>query len=190
MKMLANGSKEKLQEDELITYDNVMQISERIALKGLKKALSYSFNRKLYALYLGLNTDIANKDKADYVMSDGYDLVMTAAQFLSEHIGERLCTNTYPAIIDKALFERVQKRLAANRYFAGGAATARVPYLLTGKAFCARCEPLWLQTAARARRAKRTYTMLASARKKANATSTARKKTDWNFTLLNRYITF
>ena len=41
------------------------------------------------------------------------------------YFGERLCTNTYPAIIDKALFERVQKRLAANRYFAGGAATAR-----------------------------------------------------------------
>ena len=56
------------------------------------------------------------------------------------YFGERLCTNTYPAIIDKALFERVQKRLAANRYFAGGAATARVPYLLTGKAFCGKCE--------------------------------------------------
>lgn len=53
--------------------------------------------------------------------------------------GGRLCTNTYPAIIDKDLFERVQKRLAANRYFAGGTATARVPYLLTGKAFCAHC---------------------------------------------------
>ena len=56
------------------------------------------------------------------------------------YFGERLCTNTYPAIIDKALFERVQKRLAANRYYAGGAATARVPYLLTGKAFCGKCE--------------------------------------------------
>ena len=56
------------------------------------------------------------------------------------YFGERLCKNTYPAIIDNALFERVQKRLAANRYFAGGAATARVPYLLTGKAFCGKCE--------------------------------------------------
>ena len=56
------------------------------------------------------------------------------------YFGDRLCKNTYPAIIDKALFERVQKRLAANRYFAGGMATARVPYLLTGKAFCAHCE--------------------------------------------------
>ncbi len=56
------------------------------------------------------------------------------------YFGDRLCKNTYPAIIDKSLFERVQKRLAANRYFAGGMATARVPYLLTGKAFCAHCE--------------------------------------------------
>ena len=56
------------------------------------------------------------------------------------YFGGRLCANTYPAIIDKALFERVQKRLAANRYIAGGEATARVPYLLTGKAFCAHCE--------------------------------------------------
>lgn len=53
--------------------------------------------------------------------------------------GGRVCKNTYPAIIDKELFERVQKRLAANRYFAGGTATARIPYLLTGKAFCAHC---------------------------------------------------
>ena len=45
------------------------------------------------------------------------------------YFGGRLCANTYPAIIDKALFERVQKRLAANRYIAGGEATARVPYL-------------------------------------------------------------
>lgn len=90
MEKLVNGSKSKLQEDELITYDNLMQISERIALKGLKKALSYSFNKKLYKLYIGLNTDITNKNKAEYVLSDGYDLVITAAQFLCEHIGERL----------------------------------------------------------------------------------------------------
>lgn len=115
MEKLVYGSKEKLQEDELITCDNIMQISERIALKGLKKALSYSFNRKLYKLYIGLNTDIANKHKADYVMSDGYDLVMTATQFLCEHIGERLndlCgTNTKHRIITVkyACFNAVNK---------------------------------------------------------------------------------
>lgn len=90
MEKLENGSKDKLQEDKLITEHNVMQISERIALKGLKKTLSYSFNKKLYKLYIGLNTDITNKNKEDYVLSDGYDLVMTATEFLCKHIGERL----------------------------------------------------------------------------------------------------
>lgn len=53
--------------------------------------------------------------------------------------GGRHCTNMYPAIIDKALFVRVQERLNKNRYFAGGVATAKVPYLLTGKLFCGHC---------------------------------------------------
>ncbi len=70
-----------------------------------------------------------------------FDKWLTNAKYTGEFtFGGRLCNNTYPAIIDKALFERVQKRLAKNRYFAGGTATARVPYLLTGKAFCAKCE--------------------------------------------------
>ncbi len=69
-----------------------------------------------------------------------FDKWLNNAKYTGEfYFGERLCTNTYPAIIDKDLFERVQKRLQVNRYFAGGTATARVPYLLTGKAFCAHC---------------------------------------------------
>ncbi len=69
-----------------------------------------------------------------------FDKWLTNAKYTGEfYFGGRLCNNTYPAIIDKALFDRVQKRLAKNRYFAGGMATARVPYLLTGKAFCAHC---------------------------------------------------
>ncbi|MFA6860181.1 MAG: recombinase family protein [Clostridia bacterium] len=55
------------------------------------------------------------------------------------HFGGRLCNNMYPPIIDKALFERVQDRLKKNKYFAGGMATAREPYLLTGKLFCGHC---------------------------------------------------
>ena len=54
--------------------------------------------------------------------------------------GGRDCKNMYPSIIDKTLFRRVQERLRKNRYFAGGVATARIPYLLTGKAVCACCE--------------------------------------------------
>ena len=55
------------------------------------------------------------------------------------YFGGRLCKNMYPAIIDKDLFLRVQKRVAENKYVSGGMATANVPYLLTGKLFCGHC---------------------------------------------------
>lgn len=54
------------------------------------------------------------------------------------YFGERLCKNTYPAIVDKLLFADVQKRLAQNKILAG-ANSAVEPYLLTGKAFCGHC---------------------------------------------------
>ena len=54
--------------------------------------------------------------------------------------GGRRCDNIYPAIVDKDLFERVGKRLTENKYTAGGQATAKEPYLLTGKLYCGHCE--------------------------------------------------
>ena len=69
-----------------------------------------------------------------------FDHYMTNPKYTGEfYFGDRFCTNMYPAIIDKATFERVQKRLAENRYFLGGTETAKVPYLLTGKLFCGHC---------------------------------------------------
>ena len=53
--------------------------------------------------------------------------------------GGRECSNMYPPIIDKEMFDAVQERLAKNRYTLGGKETARVPYLLTGKLFCGHC---------------------------------------------------
>lgn len=52
--------------------------------------------------------------------------------------GGRHCDNMYPAIIDKDTFQKVQERLNENKYLAGSA-TAKVPYLLTGKLFCGHC---------------------------------------------------
>ena len=46
--------------------------------------------------------------------------------------------NIYPPIIDKATFDRVQKRLATNGYFTRTNHT-REKYLLTGKIFCGHC---------------------------------------------------
>lgn len=80
--------------------------------------------------------------------------------------GGRLCTNTYPAIIDKDLFERVQKRLAANRYFAGGTATARVPYLLTGKAYCAHCNAAMISDGGTSRTGQQHHYYVCKGRKK------------------------
>ena len=56
----------------------------------------------------------------------------------SYYLGTRLCENTFPAIIDQLTFDKVQQRLARNRYLAG-ANSAIEPYLLTGKAFCGYC---------------------------------------------------
>jgi DNA invertase Pin-like site-specific DNA recombinase len=53
--------------------------------------------------------------------------------------GGRVCTNMYPQIVSKELYDRVHKRLDKNKYFAGGTATAREPYLLTGKLYCGEC---------------------------------------------------
>lgn len=58
------------------------------------------------------------------------------------YFGDRLCSNMYPQIIDKALFNRVKEKLTANKYYAGGEAQAKVPHLLTGKLICGYCKTL------------------------------------------------
>ena len=64
---------------------------------------------------------------------------LSNAKYTGEFMhGQRLCANTYPAIIDKATFAKVQKRLQQNKILAG-ANSAIEPYLLTGKAFCGHC---------------------------------------------------
>lgn len=64
---------------------------------------------------------------------------LTNPKYTGEYyFGERLCTKTYPAIIDKLTFAEVQKRLASNKILAG-ANSAVEPYILTGKLFCGRC---------------------------------------------------
>ncbi len=64
---------------------------------------------------------------------------LSNAKYTGEFMhGQRLCANTYPAIIDKATFSMVQKRLQQNKILAG-ANSAIEPYLLTDKAFCGHC---------------------------------------------------
>lgn len=69
-----------------------------------------------------------------------FDKWMVNRKYTGEFsFGGRLCNNMYPQIVEKEVFESVQKRLNKNKYFAGGTATAKVPYLLTGKLFCGHC---------------------------------------------------
>ena len=98
--------------------------------KGVeKKEIASALNAQGYRLKGKMFT---GKSFDRWVVNDKY-----TGEF---YFGSRLCNNMYPAIIDKALFRRVQERLNKNKYFAGGVATARIPYLLTGKAVCAHCE--------------------------------------------------
>ena len=52
--------------------------------------------------------------------------------------GDRLCDNMYPAIIDRATFDRVQEIQAKNKYFCKPNAK-REKYLLTSHLFCGHC---------------------------------------------------
>lgn len=52
--------------------------------------------------------------------------------------GDIESTTTYPAIVDKKVFEKVQKMLITNKKNCGHA-KAKVEYILTGKIFCGYC---------------------------------------------------
>lgn len=94
---------------------------------------------------------VSKKDIADDLNAKGYryngkpfkgrsfDRILSNPKYTgSFYFGERLCTNTYPQIIDQLLFEKVQKRLSQNKYFSG-ANSAKIDYLLTGKLYCGHC---------------------------------------------------
>jgi len=49
--------------------------------------------------------------------------------------GDRVCDNMYPAIIDRATFDKVQELLQKNKYFAKSSAP-RIPFYLTSKLYC------------------------------------------------------
>lgn len=69
-----------------------------------------------------------------------FDKWLTSRKYTGEfEFGGRPCNNMYPPIIDKALFERVQKRLNKNKYYLGGQNKAKLTYLLSGKLFCGNC---------------------------------------------------
>lgn len=81
-----------LDDDVVITADNIKKIGELIALLTIRTVMCRS-GKDLYRLYDGLIKDCnkSNDSLAEY--SDGYDIAQTAMLFLCEHIGKRLDDN-------------------------------------------------------------------------------------------------
>lgn len=78
-----------LKEEKIITEENILPMSGIIAAKALKTAIGYDYCDRLLNMYYDLIHDLHSNGE-DRPYSDGYDLVMTAACYLCEHIGESL----------------------------------------------------------------------------------------------------
>ncbi len=74
---------------EIISFENIQQMGEMIALKTLRGR--YAYARYAFEwLYVGLIKDLNRGNDTHHVFSDAYDLVQTAICFLCEFIGKSL----------------------------------------------------------------------------------------------------
>ena len=78
---------------ETISFENVQQMGEMIALKTLRGRYAYA-RYVLEWLYVGLVKDLNRDNDSHHVFSDAYDLVQTAVCFLCEFVGKKL-TDVY-----------------------------------------------------------------------------------------------
>lgn len=85
-------TKSILDDDVVITKDNVQRIGEIIAVATIKTVMCRS-GKNLYWLYDGLIRDCRRANVVNYTYSDGYDIAQTAMVFLCEHIGKQLGDN-------------------------------------------------------------------------------------------------
>ena len=74
---------------EVISFENVQQMGEMIALKTVRSRYAYA-RHTLQWLYVGLVKDLNRFNNPYHVFSDAYDLVQTAICFLCEFIGKSL----------------------------------------------------------------------------------------------------
>ena len=70
--------------EEKISPDNIVRISELLALGALKYMCGH---KMLHGMYADLSRDIAYKDAEGYVLTESYDLVQEAAMFLCSYMG-------------------------------------------------------------------------------------------------------
>lgn len=85
-------TKRILDDDVVISADNIQRIGEIIAVATIKTVMCRS-GRNLYWLYDGLIKDCKRKADVNHAYSDGYDIAQTATLFLCEHIGRQLGEN-------------------------------------------------------------------------------------------------
>ena len=81
-----------LDDDVVITADNIKKIGELIALLTIRTVMCRA-GKDLYRLYDGLIKDCNKSNNSLDEYSDGYDIAQTAMLFLCEHIGKQLGDN-------------------------------------------------------------------------------------------------
>ena len=74
---------------EVISFENVQQMGEMIALKTLRGRYAYA-RQTLEWLYIGFVKDLNRNNDSRHVFSDAYDLAQTAICFLCEFVGKSL----------------------------------------------------------------------------------------------------
>lgn len=104
-----------MDDDVVITQDNIQRIGEIIAVATIKTVMCRS-GKNLYWLYDGLIQDCKRKADVNHTYSDGYDIAQTAMLFLCEHIGKQLGDTYITArgkviTIKQACFRYVDKYL-------------------------------------------------------------------------------
>ena len=76
--------------DEIITIDNVKELSEYLTVNSVKSFMRFSRSDFYFNLYDNLFRDIRCKKDYRHIFSSAYDIVMDAYCFLFSHLGKRL----------------------------------------------------------------------------------------------------
>ena len=76
--------------DEIITTDNVKELSEYLSVNSVKAFMRFSRVDFFFNLYNNLFRDIRCKNDYRYIFSSAYDIIMDAYCFLFSHLGKRL----------------------------------------------------------------------------------------------------
>jgi len=80
----------KIDINEVITLDNIEELSKTIAVETIKTYLNYCYIKEVYNMYKNLIADLNNEHNIDYTFSKGYDLVSEAKLCLFQNLGKKL----------------------------------------------------------------------------------------------------